>query len=136
MGWLNPYMIVKDMKKSLEFYHQAFGFRTRLTLPDKEGNIMHAEMEYKDNVLMVGSEAPDQQMLAAATLKGSPVSFYLYVDNVDEFYKRAKAAGTEVVTEPKNQFWGDRTCTFKCPEGYQWTFAQNVADFNPDDIPG
>jgi PhnB protein len=136
MQWLNPYMIVKDLKKTLTFYEEAFGFKTRLTLPDKEGNLMHAEMEYKDNVLMIGSESPEQTMLAARTLKGSPVSFYLYVDNIDDFFSRAKNAGSEVISEPKNQFWGDRTCTFKCPEGYQWTFAQNVADFDPSNIPG
>ncbi len=135
MGWLNPYMIVKDMKKSLDFYNKAFGFKTRLTLPDRDGNLMHAEMEYKDNVLMVGSESPEQKMLAARTLNGSPVSFYLYVDNVDDFFAKAQEAGGEVVSEPKDQFWGDRTCTLKCPEGYQWTFAQNVADFDPDNIP-
>lgn len=136
MSWINSYMIVKDMKKSLAFYEQAFGFKTRMTLPDSEGNITHAEMEYKDNILMIGSESPDQKMLAARTLKGSPVSFYLYVDNIDEFYSRAQNAGTEVISKPTDQFWGDRTCTFKCPEGYQWTFAQNVADFDPNNIPG
>lgn len=135
MQWLNPYMIVKDVKGTLEFYEKAFGFQTRMTLPDKEGNITHAEMTHKDGVLMVGLESQEQQALAAKTLKGSPVSFYLYVDNVDEVFTRAKSAGTEIVAEPKDQFWGDRTCTVKCPEGYQWTFAQNVADFNPDNIP-
>ena len=135
MQWLNPYMIVKDVKETLEFYEKAFGFKTRLTLPDKQGNITHAEMTYKDGVLMVGSECEEHKALAAKTLKGSPVSFYLYVDNVEEVFTRAKNAGTEIVSELKDEFWGDRTCTFKCPEGYQWTFAQNVADFDPDNVP-
>lgn len=136
MQWLNPYVIVKDLKQTINFYEKAFGFKTRMTLPDKQGQLTHAEMTYKDNVLMMGSESPEQQQLAAKTLKGSPVSFYMYVDNVDDFYTHAKKAGSEVIAEPKDQFWGDRTCTFKCPEGYQWTFAQNVADFDPNNIPG
>ncbi|MEW6412454.1 MAG: VOC family protein [Candidatus Zixiibacteriota bacterium] len=135
MQWLNPYMIVKDVKGSLEFYEKAFGFHTRMTMPDKEGNIMHAELTHKDGVLMLGSESPEQKMLAAKTLKGSPVSFYLYVDNVDDHFARAKKTGGEILSEPKEQFWGDRTYTIKCPEGYNWTFAQNVADFDPNNIP-
>jgi len=135
MQWLNPYMIVKDVEETLAFYEKAFGFQTRLTLPDKEGRIIHAEMTYKDGVLMVGSESPGQQALAPRTLEGSPVSFYLYVDNVEEVFTRAKNAGTEIVSELKDEFWGDRTCSFKCPEGYKWIFAQNVADFDPDNVP-
>ena len=135
MQWLNPYMIVKDVKQTVDFYEKAFGFQTRMTMPDKQGQIMHAEMTYRDNVLMMGSESPDQKQLAARTLNGSPVSFYMYVDDVEDFYTHAKKVGTEVVGELKDQFWGDRTCTFKCPEGYQWTFAQNVADYDPDNAP-
>ncbi|UCD62899.1 MAG: VOC family protein [Candidatus Zixiibacteriota bacterium] len=136
MAWLNPYMIVRDVRRSLEFYEQAFGFTTRMTMPDKDGSIMHAEMAYRDNVLMIGTESQQQQHLSAQTMKGSPVSFYLYVDNVDDFFRKASQAAAEVIAEPKDQFWGDRTCTLKCPEGYQWTFAQNVADFDPNNIPG
>ena len=135
MQWLNPYMVVKDLKGTLDFYEKAFGFTTRLTMPDKEGNLIHAEMTHKDGVLMMGPESTEQHAVAAKTLKGSPVSFYIYVDNVDDIYTRAKKAGTEVIAEPKEQFWGDRTCTFKCPEGYQWTFAQNVADYDPNKTP-
>jgi len=134
MQWLNPYMILKDVKSALEFYEYAFGFKTRMVIPDKNGNIMHAEIVHKDGVLMVGSESPEHNMLSAKSLNGSPVSFYLYVDNIDEFFNKAKTAGAEMLSSLKNQFWGDRTCTFQCPEGYHWTFAQNVADFDPNNI--
>ncbi|UCC44900.1 MAG: hypothetical protein JSU65_02945, partial [Candidatus Zixiibacteriota bacterium] len=103
---------------------------------DKDGSLMHAEMVHRDTVLMIGSESEQQEQLSARTLKGSPVSFYLYVDEVDNFFQKARQAAAEVVSEPKDQFWGDRTCTVRCPEGYQWTFAQNVADFDPNNIPG
>jgi len=135
MQWLNPYMVVQDVKRALDFYEKAFGFKTRVTMPDKEGNIMHAEMVYKDNVIMLGPESDDHKLKSVHSLKGSPVSFYLYVDNVDEFYQKAKEAGAEVNMEPQDQFWGDRICNFKCPEGYSWTFAQNVADFDPQKAP-
>ncbi|MFQ5454034.1 MAG: VOC family protein, partial [Candidatus Zixiibacteriota bacterium] len=86
-------------------------------------------------VIMLGPESEEQNQKAAQTLKGSPVSFYLYVDNVDNFYIKAKDAGANSLSEPKEQFYGDRTACFKCPEGFNWTFAQNVADFDPNNIP-
>ena len=72
---------------------------------------------------------------APSTLKGSPVSFYIYVDDVEAQFKRAKEAGATVAAELTDQFWGDRTCAFACPEGHKWSFAQNVADFDPSKAP-
>ena len=135
MGWLNPYIIVKDVKSSLEFYEKAFGFTTRMTLPDKEGNIIHAEVQHKDSVIMMSPESEEMKTKSPISLGGSPASFYLYVDDVDKFFTRAKEAGAKVHTEPTDQFWGDRMCNLECPEGHRWTFATNVADFDPSKAP-
>ena len=136
MQWFNSYLIAKNVKNTLEFYEKAFGFETRMTIPDKDGTIMHAEMGYKDCILMIGAESPEQNCHSAQSLKGSPVSFYLYVDDVDKFTEKAKTAGAELLSPPKDQFWGDRTSTLKCTEGLTWTFAQNVKDFDPNNVPG
>ena len=135
MPWLTPTIVLKDVKNSMAFYEEAFGFKTRFTMPDKSGKIMHAEMAYKDQSIMMGPEYPDHNMHSVSKLNGSPVGFYLYTENVDEFCKKAKAAGANVIQEPTDQFWGDRTCTVTCPEGYRWSFAQNVADFDPSKSP-
>ena len=137
MQWLNTYITVKDVKGSLEFYEKAFGFKTRMTMPDKEGNIMHAEMGHKDAVIMMGPESPNSEDKSPSEYagKGVPVSFYLYVDDVGQSYAKAKQAGAKELQPVKDQFWGDRTCTFSCPEGHKWTLAQNVADFDQSKIP-
>jgi len=136
MSWLNPMIIVKDVQKSLDFYEKAFGFKTKMSMPDKEGKIMHAEMQYRDNVFMMGPENEQFGTKSPNTLKGSPVSFYLYVEDVEKAYDQAKKAGAQEVQPPTTQFWGDRTCTFNCPEGHKWMLAQNVADFDPANVPG
>ncbi len=135
MGWVNAYIIVKDLKKSIEFYEKAFGFETRLTLPDEKGNFMHAEMTHKNTVIMMGTENLEQNSKSPKSLGGSPVSMFLYVDNVDEFFEKAKTAGASPHCEPTDQFWGDRMCHMECPEGHQWAFATNVADFDPSKAP-
>lgn len=136
MQWLNPYITVKDVKGSLEFYEKAFAFKTRMTMPDKEGNIIHAEMAHKDSIIMMGPENPQSEDKAPSSYKGTPVSFYLYVDDVRTAYENAKNSGAKELQGLTDQFWGDRTCTFTCPEGHKWTFAQNVADYDPSKVPG
>ena len=138
MQWVNSYITVKDVKGSLEFYEKAFGFKTRMTMPDKEGNIIHAEVAHKDSIIMMGPEHPQSEDKAPSEYagKGVPVSFYLYVDNVEQAFEKAKVAGAKELEGLKDQFWGDRTCTFNCPEGHKWTLAQNVEDFDPSKVPG
>ena len=136
MSWLNPMIIVKDVKKSLDFYEKAFGFQTKMSIPDKDGNVMHAEMNYKDNVFMLGPASRKFKTKTPKTFKGTPVSFYLYVENVEKAFEQAKKAGAKVVTKPVTQFWGDRIATVNCGDGHKWTLAQNVADFDPANVPG
>jgi len=136
MQWVNPYLIVKDLSNATKFYEEAFGLKTRMTMPDEKGNPMHAEVVHKDGVIMMGQENPGQGAKSPSSLGGSPVSLYLYVDDVDSVFSRAKEKGAEVIMEPKEQFWGDKMCAVKCPEGYMWNFATNVADFDPSKAPG
>ncbi len=84
---------------------------------------------------MLGGENEEQNAKSPKTLGGTPVSLYLYVDDVNKFYDQAKAAGAIVKAELSNQFWGDRMCCFECPDGHSWTFATNVADFDPSKAP-
>lgn len=136
MNWLNPYIIVTDMERSIEFYERAFGFEKRMTMPGEDGKLIHAEMAYKGNVIMVGSEEPDRNLRAPNSEGGTAVSFYLYVDDVDGFRDKVKSSGGSGITELTDQFWGDRTFQITCPAGHQWTFAQNVEDFDPFKAPG
>jgi PhnB protein len=36
---------------------------------------------------------------------------------------------------PQDMFWGDRMCNLLDPDGHSWSFATNVADFDPSKVP-
>ena len=131
MGWVTPYIFVKDAKNAIDFYEKAFGFKTHFTMPDESGDISHAELKHNDAIIMLGKHADG----SPAKLGGTTTSMYLYVDDIDGFHKRVREAGGNVTEEPKDQFWGDRTFNVTCPEGHHWMFAQNVADFDPGKAP-
>jgi uncharacterized glyoxalase superfamily protein PhnB len=65
----------------------------------------------------------------------SPVHLYVYCDNVDAMFDRAKKAGATVGAEPADQFYGDRVCKLQDPDGHEWCFATNIADFDPTKAP-
>ena len=53
---------------------------------------------------------------------------YVFVDDADAHYVRAKAAGAKIVDEPHVHFGGNRQYTASDPGGHRWTFAQPVEE--------
>ena len=138
MPWLTPYLTVRDAEKSLDFYHRAFGFEPgEETLRDSNGVIQHAAMRYQGAFIMMAPETAWGCKSAAPVTSGTeiPIGLYLYCEDVDAFYANAVAQGAESMEEPADMFWGDRICTLRDADGYVWSFATNVADFDPSKIP-
>jgi uncharacterized glyoxalase superfamily protein PhnB len=53
------------------------------------------------------------------------------VDDVDEHFERAKAAGAEITEEPTDQEYGERRYIAVDLEGHQWYFAQPTREVAP-----
>ena len=60
--------------------------------------------------------------------RGVSSMLYIYIDDVDQHFARAKAAGAKIVLPLDDRPWGDRNYQAEDPEGHQWTFAQRVRD--------
>lgn len=134
--WIVPSLTVKDADAALAFYQKAFGFEKKMTMPGPDGKTVHAEVRWRDQVVMISPESPQYPCKAPITLGIRPPSgLYVYVDDVDALCKRATAAGAKVDKAPADMFWGDRTCSLIDPDGHVWSFGTNVADFDPTKAP-
>ncbi len=125
----------KDARKAIEFYKRAFGAQERFAMPGPDGKgVMHAELLIGDSIIMMGEENPNDPCKSAETMGGSPVSFYIYLENVDEAFKVALDAGAEVRMAVQDMFWGDRVGTVQDPFGYSWMLATHIKDLTPQEI--
>lgn len=127
--WLTPYLTVHDARAAIEFFQAAFGFAVRDSVED-DGAVMHVEMTYHDQLIVMF--APEGAFGSTArTPKSSdtlaPQSFYLYVDDVDAVYARALGAGAKSLSEPQDQFWGDRFAQVEDLDGYRWALARHLS---------
>jgi PhnB protein len=134
MHSVTPHLVCAGAADAIEFYKKAFGATEMSRLPGPNGKLMHAMFRIGDSAIMLVDESPDWGMLGPISLKGSPVTIHLYVEDVDAFVARAVAAGAKVKMPLENMFWGDRYCTLDDPFGHHWSVATHVRDVTPEEM--
>ncbi len=132
---VTPTLMLKNSLEAIEFYKKAFGARQMEVFPSPNGKgTMHASIKIGDSMLMMGDEMPNQSCKSAESLGSSPINFYIYVSNVDTFFKQAIGAGAKVMMPVEEMFWGDRCGTLKDPFGYMWTIATHTRDLTEKEM--
>ena len=132
---VTPILVFRDASKAIDFYKRAFGAEVRFSLPGPDGKgVMHAELRIGTSIIMLGDENPDQSCKSAETLGSSPVTFYLYLENVDNAFIVAVNAGAENRMPVEDMFWGDRVGIVKDPYGYSWMLATRIKDLTAQEI--
>jgi PhnB protein len=132
---LTPYITVKDIAQSIEFYRRALGAEERMRLATPDGKrVMHGEVSIGDSVVMLGEENAERGCVAPAGLKGHSSGLYLYVPDVDAAFAQAKGAGAKVTMPVTDMFWGDRVAEIEDPSGHRWSIATRKEDLTPKEV--
>ena len=135
MPRIAPNVFYEDLAPALDWLSKSFGFETRMSMPGPDGGIVHAEMSVADSVIMMSPAKDNDDWKTPNSIGGSvTMSLYIYVDDVDAHFARAKAAGAEIISDLEDMFWGDRTYVTKDLAGHRWTFAQAVKEVAPEDM--
>src|SRR6266498_2359468 len=133
---VTPQLTLDNAAPAIEWYKKALGAEEVSRAVGPNGEILHAELRIGDSLVMLndamgGSRGPK-------AIGGSPASLWIYVKDCDELFKRAVAAGAQVLDGPMgamaDQFWGDRSGTFTDPYGYRWTIATRKEDVPRDEM--
>jgi uncharacterized glyoxalase superfamily protein PhnB len=134
MHSLTPYLICANASEAIAFYKKAFGATELFRMPGQEGKIAHAQIRIGNSPVMLTDEAPQQNCLSPKTLKGTPVTLYLYVENADKAFEQAVEAGATVKMPLADMFWGDRWGLVEDPFGHQWHIASHTRDVSPEEM--
>jgi PhnB protein len=131
---ISPYLLYVDVPAALDFLTRAFGFREVLRAEAPDGTIQHAEMRLGERSIMLGYPGPGYTPPEPDV--GRSVLVHMYVDDVDEVFRRAIEAGATVVNEPEDKREGDRRGDLLDPEGQWWSISQHVRDVAPEEWGG
>jgi len=129
---VTPSLIVNDAAGAIDFYRRAFGAKEIMRMPGPGGKIVHAEIKIGDSMLMLSDEIMGSK--SARSLGGSPVSIFLYVENVDSVFNQATRAGAKVDMPLADMFWGDRFGKLTDPFGHLWALATHKEDVAPEEM--
>jgi uncharacterized glyoxalase superfamily protein PhnB len=132
---ITPMLTVREVDKAIDFYKRALGAGERMRILGPDGkSIMHAELKIGDSIIMLGEEQPAKGCRGPQLLGGTPVSLYLYVEDVDKAFHRAASAGGTVLMPLADMFWGDRCGQFADPFGHKWFLATHQEDVPQEEM--
>lgn len=134
MHSVTPHLVCAGAADAIEFYKKAFNAVEGGRLPGPQGKLMHAMIRIEDSAVMLVDEMPEWGALGPKSLKGSPVTIHLYVEDVDAVAACAVAAGAKVTMPVADMFWGDRYGRLEDPFGHHWSVATHIRDVTPAEM--
>jgi len=132
---LTPNFEVKNIKKTVDFYHSVLGFSLIMAVPETQDGIDQSfavDKEYvyalvskgKVEIMFQRTDSFRNDVIMAQDLPfGASVSFYFEVEGLDSFYNKIKDKVAEI-TEPKLAWYGMKEFYIKDPNGYILGFAE------------
>ena len=118
-----PYIVVDGVERLIAFLGDVFGAVEHGEREIRsDGTIGHAEVRIGDSIVMLSE--------ATSEYPARPSVYFAYVDEVDEVFQRALAAGAGAIVGPAKQPWGDRVGGFHDPFDNRWWVATRLRDFN------
>jgi len=134
MHTVTPHLVCAGASDAIEFYKKAFNAVEQGRIPDADGKLIHAMVRIGDSAVMLVDEFPDFGALGPKSLKGSPVTLHLYVEDVDAFVKHAVDAGAKITMPLEDMFWGDRYCRLEDPFGHHWSVATHIREVSRNEM--
>ena len=125
---VTPYLVVKEAAKAIEFYEKAFGAEQTFRIDAPGGRIAHADIVIGNSHVMLGDLPQD------GDAKETNSSTFLYVDDVDAWFRRAIDAGAKEVQPVQDMFWGDRYGRLVDPFGQEWQIATHKEDVSDEEM--
>ena len=134
MHTVTPHLVCAGAADAIEFYKKAFNAMEVGRLAGQQGKLMHAMIRIEGSAVMLVDEFPDCGSFGPKSLKGSPVTIHLYVEDVDAFVKRAVAAGAKITMPVDDMFWGDRYGRLEDPFGHIWSLGTHKREVSLEEM--
>lgn len=122
MQTIFPILRYNDARGAILWLCVTFGFVELFSVPESGENVRHAQLKLGTNVIMLGSVRADDG-LASPNATTATQALYVYVEDLEAHYERARLAGAEITSAPKDTDFGSREYHVRDLEKHPWTFG-------------
>jgi len=128
MQTIFPILRYNDARGAMRSLCATFGFVKLFSVPESGQIVRHAQLKLGTNVIMLGSARPDELMASPQVLGAATQALYVYVDDLEAHFERARSAGAEITSPIKDTDFGSREYHVRDLEGHLWTFGTYLPD--------
>lgn len=118
----------RDVLEAVAWLCKAFGFEEHFRYGDPSA-VSGAQIHLGDAWLMIRRAASNEQ--TPAQLGFGTQSLTIFVEDVEDRFERAKAAGAKILEEPHETEYGEFQFAALDYEGHHWVFARHARDADP-----
>ncbi|MDR2205456.1 MAG: VOC family protein [Flavobacteriaceae bacterium] len=134
---LAPNFEVSDIRKTVAFYTENFGFELIMAVPETQDGVEQTLSENKKYVYAMMQNGNVELMFEHSSTVGNnvlfekernigaTVSFYMDIEGIQEFYEKLKRKNLEI-TELKTTWYGMQEFYVKDLNGYILGFAEKA----------
>ena len=126
MQTIFPILRSNDARAAIRWLCATFGFVELFSVPESGPVVRHAQLQLGTNVIMLGSARSDDSIESPQALGAATQALYVWVDNVDAHFERARKSGAIILEEPADTEYGHRRYGAADPEGHEWYFAREI----------
>jgi uncharacterized glyoxalase superfamily protein PhnB len=120
-----PVLVYPDVRAAVDWLRTAFGFSERVRI----GEDHRAQLSAGEGAVIIGDVYGERHPPRPG--EGSH-QVMVRVEDAAAHCERARAAGAEIVMEPRDFEYGERQYTAIDLAGHRWTFSETRADVAPE----
>ena len=122
-----PVLTYQDIQAAHDFLVQAFGFESGGVSRNADGQAVHGEVRAGDAAIWLHRVISEHGLNSPLGSGVAHAGLFVYVDDVDAHFERARAAGARIDSQPVDQPYGQREYGARDLEGHRWWFATLTA---------
>jgi uncharacterized glyoxalase superfamily protein PhnB len=125
-----PHLVYSDVEAAIEWLGKVFGFKEHYRHGSYGEPASGAQIHLGHAYVMLSRARPGRS--SPAQCGQFTQSLTIFVENVEDHFEKAKAAGAVIVEEPHETVYGEFQYAATDVEGHLWLFSRHAKDIAPE----
>jgi MerR family transcriptional regulator, thiopeptide resistance regulator len=118
-----PLLACSDIAAEHDFLVNVLGFASAVIERTRDGTIVHAEVRAGPHRIWLHRADEADDLVPPGPRGSAGGGIVVHVPDVDAHRERVRAAGADVLFEPRDEDYGQREYGVRDPEGHLWWIA-------------